>query len=805
MRGNEARVVALACLLLCASGCDGADGTDGDAGVASDGRVPGSDGGRRLDGAASDGAPPDGAAADAGCRDGWRDADGDGVGDPADAVRACDGPLPEGYVDPANGADCDDARADRSEGAEAFPDADGDGWGTAPAVTVCVTDEGSLPPRFAREAGDCADDDAGRHPGLLDAPNDEVDTDCDDADATFDGVVFVGEPQPSGGPGSGTAADPFQSLQAGLDEAVARGGGTVVVEEARYRETLTFDADLPVLVVGGYRREGAAWIPERRFEGTDLEAPTGAAAPALTVTAGELQLAHLDIEGPVVEGAGTQRGQALDVQDAAVVLRDVRVRGASVLSTDDRSVGWGIRLRGGSLRAFGSTIVGGYDVGARIVDEPQGPASSTALEARNGATVRLAGCSLGAGVVRALGGVVASVIDQRGGSLHVYDSRFDEDSTGAYRGNGEPALGFGIRAAEARVVLAGNDPIEAPAVSDGNPEARVVGVELEDSPAILVDNTVNGGSVAGENRARATGLRASGAPVWLRRNRIHGGTAGVAFAATASDGAETFGIDLVDVPRFVFEANVVGAGRPVASDMPARALVQGTALRVAGVSRGTSANNVYAALDTALDLGNAAVRTVGLELAGGTLSSLHDVYDGGDATRRFATSSEAVTVLATGGEAALVNVALVEGTADDATVGLRRTGGTVHLAHVAFVNAGESAFDALVEVVPASGEPRRYGDPSDLDGCAAWTEAEGCGALTAGVLAADDPYFRADEDLERRFYGLRDPGPLVDAGRDPTDLPASLPGELGLTAVDYEGEPRPRGAGWDIGVDETDH
>ncbi|MFH1470090.1 MAG: MopE-related protein, partial [Pseudomonadota bacterium] len=131
------------------------------------------------------------------------DLDGDGWGDPASSVKACE--PPPGYL--ADARDCDDADAevnpgqrercdskdDDCDGMIDEPDAldarawcldrDGDGWGDPNAVTIACA-----PPRgFVADATDCDDEDAGVHPEAEDAPGDGVDQDCDGADAPGDG------------------------------------------------------------------------------------------------------------------------------------------------------------------------------------------------------------------------------------------------------------------------------------------------------------------------------------------------------------------------------------------------------------------------------------------------------------------------------------------------------------------------------------------------------------------------------------------------------------------------------------------
>ena len=102
----------------------------------------------------------------------YLDADGDGYGDPTDAVFACS--APEGRV--GSPADCDDKDAAVGAGQLWFEDADGDGWGDPDSFSL-----GCAPPAgFIERSGDCDDADpdvAPSRPEVCD-PFD-VDEDCD--------------------------------------------------------------------------------------------------------------------------------------------------------------------------------------------------------------------------------------------------------------------------------------------------------------------------------------------------------------------------------------------------------------------------------------------------------------------------------------------------------------------------------------------------------------------------------------------------------------------------------------------------
>jgi hypothetical protein len=149
---------------------------------------------------------------DAACSRWYRDADGDGYGDAAQAVDALT--QPEGYV--ADARDCDDTRkavhvgatevcgnsidddcdkqVDESCAATSiwYRDADKDGFGNA-GISLQAVEQ---PSGYVADGSDCHDGKASIHPGATEVCGDGVDQDCDGQDAVCDTVDADGDGVP---------------------------------------------------------------------------------------------------------------------------------------------------------------------------------------------------------------------------------------------------------------------------------------------------------------------------------------------------------------------------------------------------------------------------------------------------------------------------------------------------------------------------------------------------------------------------------------------------------------------------------
>lgn len=830
------RAWLLGLLVLGAVGCDGdgagPDGGRGDGGGL-DGAVDPTDGGpdpdldaggdpdaSRVDGSTDGGSAPDGGADGGDCRVVARDADGDGYGSAFDRMTLCDpdAPVPDGYLEDLLDVDCDDAQGHLHEGVTAYRDLDADGYGSGRAVTACVTAAGLLEPYHALVDGDCDDavPDPGVNPGLLDFPGDPTDNDCDGSAAPVEGAGHLFVDRSVAGPGTGTASDPFSTIGAALTEAATRGAGpvTVVVAGGVYAERVTMAvSDARVLIAGGYVREpSGAWRP-----GLSGDPPTElrpATNPAVSVSAGELQLARLDVHGAALNGGGVQRAQAVDVTGGTLVLQyGARVEGPVVTGGSARANA--VRLQNGALLVVDSAVHGGranggsgasayaQSVGIVAFGDP----ATTELRVIDGVV------TAGIGSTEGGGASFARALFQDAGRLEVYRSALG-DAAGADAVTAEGPVGaHGLRVANLAGATVVNTSIRSPRaeVTAGSDGAEVFGLEAIGTPLLLHDARIGAGTARAPERTASHGVRIEEASeAWLRGNAIFGGR-------SWSRAAPTAGRAIVHGARFVsttavVEANRIGSGR-------ARVEVSGSAGANAS-SIGVEAlasdlvlvDNAIAALGPTEGAGPFDVGMLGLYASASTVTSLHNVYVGGVSGVASAQSSSSATIqLAPASPTPFVSVndAIVPGVADTRTGLARGAGATLHLFHTAFAQpsgtgrsfvAGDGSFDGAL--LRAGGTA--YTDVADLEGCSSWSA--GCGTASGLWLGPADfeaPEGAFDDRDYRLPLGAVD---LVDQGLDPRTVDYAglgVRGHLGLADADVDGDARPQGAGWDIGLDEV--
>ncbi|MHC1744626.1 MAG: MopE-related protein [Syntrophobacteraceae bacterium] len=123
--------------------------------------------------------------ADEGCVTWYRDADGDGYGDPGDSVVAIE--QPPGYV--ANDTDSDDTDGNIHPGTVWYKDVDNDQYSDGMTESSGTRPAGyKLPSELDSVSGDCNDSDARVHPGAIAIVN-GVDYDCNGSVDTIQGAI----------------------------------------------------------------------------------------------------------------------------------------------------------------------------------------------------------------------------------------------------------------------------------------------------------------------------------------------------------------------------------------------------------------------------------------------------------------------------------------------------------------------------------------------------------------------------------------------------------------------------------------
>ncbi|MCC6156406.1 MAG: putative metal-binding motif-containing protein [Deltaproteobacteria bacterium] len=187
----------------------------------------------------------------------------------------------DGYGDGCNaGPDCNDGDPWLWYRGSAYRDADYDGYpGTR--VEACLGAE--LPEGWGYLSTDCDDADARIHPDMFEFPDDGVDNDCAQGDAStadLNAIYVDGAAGDDSAPG--TADSPKKTIAAGIAAAEASGADAVIVAQGEYLENVVTDVSLS----GGYR--AGDWA-------RDIEAFVSYIVPATTSATVEVSGA----EGPI--------------------------------------------------------------------------------------------------------------------------------------------------------------------------------------------------------------------------------------------------------------------------------------------------------------------------------------------------------------------------------------------------------------------------------------------------------------------------------------------------------------------------
>ena len=308
----------------------------------------------------------------------YADVDGDGAGDPAARVDACD--APSGTV--ADDGDCDDSDPTILPGATEtcdevdqdcdglvdegatdattwYVDADSDGYGES----TTTTDACEAPTGYVALDGDCDDADATINPGATETWYDGVDSDCDggsdcDADGDgFDAEACGGDDcddgDPTTFPGSGTWSVPgdFATIQDAIDAACDL--DRIEVDAGTWTETIDYGSKALVIV-----GEGA--------DSTILDGDSSG-DPVVTMLAGTLE-AFTITNGLATDGGGiyVSGGEGVSLVDLVVSANTATDTGGGLYLTGTDLVLSGVEVRG-NLADQGGGIYASVDSSGSLI------------------------------------------------------------------------------------------------------------------------------------------------------------------------------------------------------------------------------------------------------------------------------------------------------------------------------------------------------------------------------------------------------------------------------------------------------
>lgn len=215
------------------------------------------------------------------------------------------------------------------------------------------------------------------------------------------------------GPGTGTAADPFPTIQAAIDAPTTAAGDTVVILEGTYPESLVLDGVAIDLVASA-----GATVTVERF----------GVAPALRIesVAGQARVEGLDFVEVGTPGA-PQPDPMVVVEGADVVFVDTSVQGSRA---------GGVRVVDGSTARFDVVTISGARAGAGIAGS--GTLAGCGLYV-NGSSVEVVDSVLSGNRSFGVSGGGAYVGDAPGSRLEV--RRTEVSHNAAFRGSGLFAAG----------------------------------------------------------------------------------------------------------------------------------------------------------------------------------------------------------------------------------------------------------------------------------------------------------------------------------------------------------------------------